>query len=159
MECHFLLKLKLMKKIIIGLLLFSFLGSEIMAKAAEYTSELVECEEVIFFKKKIKRTDAEKINLNSYFLKKIKKGKNKGVRVFKRLFYKKNKKTPPRKGDDLWILKVIYLVALLSILTFALSAIMLAIGGMSSLWLTLMIVGGVIGVLPLVVIGGALLFQ
>jgi hypothetical protein len=59
----------------------------------------------------------------------------------------------------LWILKLIYLVALLSILTFALSAIMLATGGMSSLWLTLMIVGGVIGVLPLIVIGGALLFQ
>ena len=50
------------------------------------------------------------------------KGRNKGVRVFKRLFYKKNKNTPPRKGDDLWILKLIYfyILCILSLLTAAL---------------------------------------
>lgn len=143
-----------MKKIIIGLLVFTFLGNGVGAKALAYS----------FDKKKEKVIELEKSsksNLSLFFIffKKANKSKNKGARVFKRLFYKKNKNTPPRKGDDLWILKLIYLVALLSILTFALSAIMLATGGMSSLWLTLMIVGGVIGVLPLIVIGSALLFQ
>jgi hypothetical protein len=153
-----------MKKIIIGLLVFTFLGNGVGAKALAYSFENEENRSYFFDKKKGKGMEARKPQkskrwLISTFFKKINKGRNKGVRVFKRLFYKKNKNTPPRKGDDLWILKLIYLVALLSILTFALSAIMLATGGMSSLWLTLMIVGGVIGVLPLIVIGGALLFQ
>lgn len=153
-----------MKKIIIGLLIFTFLGNGVGAKALAYSFEKKGDETISFYKKKVKELEEQqtkKLNplLFSTFFKKIKKDKKKGVRVFKRLFYKKNKKTPPRKGDDLWILKLIYLVALLSILTFALSAIMLATGGMSSLWLTLMIVGGIIGVLPLIVVGGALLFR
>lgn len=68
----------------------------------------------------------------------------------------KKQLTPP--NDDLWVLQLIFLVAFIGIVTFALSAIMLAIHGMSSLWLTLFIVGGIIGVLPLLIIGAALLF-
>ena len=84
--------------------------------------------------------------------------KKREIRPLRR-FSKQQKNTTPRKGDDLWILRLIFLVAFLSILTFAASAIMLAIYGMSSLWLTLMIISGLLGVLPMLAIGGALLFR
>mgnify|MGYP006981760173 CR=1 FL=1 len=64
-----------------------------------------------------------------------------------------------KNHDDLWVLKLLLVVIFLGIITFALSAIMLAIGGMSSLWLTLMIIGGIIGVLPMLLIGALLLFR
>jgi hypothetical protein len=93
-----------MKKIIIGLLVFTFLGNGVGAKALAYSFENEENRSYFFDKKKGKGMEARKPQkskrwLISTFFKKINKGRNKGVRVFKRLFYKKNKNTPPRKGE------------------------------------------------------------
>ncbi|MGB0864313.1 MAG: hypothetical protein ACPG19_11375 [Saprospiraceae bacterium] len=152
------------RKLIVTILASIFLLFGVEAKAVADTFQNVEKEGFVFCKKKknikpFQNDRKRKKFLFKDFFSKKKWIINRVLGSFNRLFYKKNKKMPPRKGDDLWILKLIYLVALLSILTFVLSAIMLAIGGMSSLWLTLMIVGGIIGVLPfIIIIGAALLF-
>jgi len=99
---------------------------------------------------------------SSHLTNTISKTNNKKFKKFKtfkslRKLIKRQKYQPP--NDDLWVLQLIFLVAFCGIVTFALSAIMLAIHGLSSLWITLMIVGGIIGVLPMLLIGAFLLFR
>ncbi len=89
----------------------------------------------------------------------IHKQPKKSKRFIQSMTKRFKKRNTSRPTDDLWILQVIFLVAFFGIVTFALSAIMLAIYGYSVLWLTLMIIGGVIGVLPMLIIGAALLFR
>lgn len=90
----------------------------------------------------------------------IKSKKKKVVhRIIQKIKKRVQKRRPSPPNDDLWVLQLFFLVAFLGILTFTLSAIMLAMNGMSTLWLTLFITGGIIGVFPMLLIGAFLVFK
>ena len=77
-------------------------------------------------------------------------------RRISRKIYKAFKKSPPR--DDLGFLKAIYVVAFMGVIIFALASIVMAVMGWSIFWGIAMITGGIIGVLPMLVVGFALVF-